>query len=75
MHRAPPGSTFTYPAYALAERIADGAIHALGVVFALGGATLLTGFALLHADSGRALAVGVYGLALIATFVASPATT
>ena len=71
MHRAPPGSTFTYPAYARAERIADGAIHALGVAFALGGATLLTGFALLHADSGRALAVGIYGVALIATFVAS----
>jgi hemolysin III len=71
MHRAPPGSTFTYPAYARAERIADGAIHALGVAFAFAGATLLTSFALLHADSGRALAVGVYGLALIATFVAS----
>lgn len=71
MHRAPPGSTFSYPAYARAERIADGAIHALGVAFALAGATLLTAFALLHADGGRALAVAVYGLALVATFVAS----
>ena len=71
MHRAPPGSAFRYPSYARSERIADGAIHAIGVIFALGGATLLTGFALLHADSGRALAVGIYGLALIATFVAS----
>lgn len=60
-----------YPAYARSERIADGTIHAIGVTFALVGATILTSFALMHAESGRALAVGIYGLALIGTFVAS----
>lgn len=62
---------FTYPSYARAERIADGVIHAIGVVFALAGAILLTTFALRHAESGRALAVAVYGIALMATFLAS----
>lgn len=71
MNRPPPGSPFTYPAYARSERIADAAVHAIGVAFALAGASLLTAFALMHADSGRALAVGIYGLALIATFLAS----
>jgi hemolysin III len=63
--------TSSYPAYARSERIADGAIHAIGVTLALAGAVLLTTFALLHADSRRALAVGIYGIALIGTFVAS----
>jgi len=60
-----------YPAYARSERIADGVVHALGVSFALAGASLLTVFAFRHAESGRALAVAVYGLALMATFIAS----
>jgi len=67
MHR--PSSD--YPAYARSERIADGVIHALGVIFALAGASLLTLFAIRHAESGRALAVAVYGLALMGTFIAS----
>lgn len=61
----------TYPAYARSERIADGVIHALGVTFALAGAIMLITLAIRHADSGRALAVAVYGLALMGTFVAS----
>ncbi len=72
MNRATPSQpTSTYPAYARSERIADGTVHALGVAFALAGASLLTGFALFHLDSTRAAAVAVYGLALIGTFVAS----
>ena len=67
MDRAPSA----YPAYARSERIADGVVHALGVTFALAGAILLTTFAMRHADGGRALAVAVYGLALMGTFVAS----
>ncbi|TNC50097.1 hemolysin III [Rubellimicrobium rubrum] len=63
--------SFVYPAYARSERIADGVIHALGVTFALTGASILTTFAILHADSARAVAVAVYGLALIGTFIAS----
>lgn len=69
--RTPRPKPAPYPAYARSERIADGTIHAIGVAFALAGAVLLTGFALIHAESDRALAVGIYGLALIGTFVAS----
>jgi hemolysin III len=66
-----PMPTSSYPAYARSERIADATVHAIGVTFALAGASMLTVFALLHADSARAMAVAVYGVALIATFVAS----
>lgn len=59
-----------YPAYARAERIADGVVHGLGVAFALTGAALLTAAALSE-GGGQAVAVGVYGAALSATFVAS----
>jgi hemolysin III len=67
MHHQPSA----YPSYARSERIADGIIHALGVSFALAGASLLTLFAMRHAESGRALAVAVYGVALMGTFIAS----
>lgn len=66
-----PRPSSAYPAYARSERIADGVIHALGVSFALAGALILTLFAIRHAESGRALAVAIYGVALMGTFVAS----
>jgi hemolysin III len=68
-HPTPPPSS--YPAYARSERIADGTIHAIGVTFALAGGSMLTVFAIEHADSARAMAVAIYGIALVATFVAS----
>jgi hemolysin III len=60
-----------YPAYARAERIADGVMHALGVTFALTGAVVLIVFAALSASGGEIAAVSVYAAALIATFTAS----
>jgi hemolysin III len=66
--RPPPAP---YPAYARSERIADGTVHAIGVLFALAGASVLTGFAVLHLDVTRAAAVAIYGAALVGTFVAS----
>lgn len=62
-----------YPAYALSERIADGVIHALGVMFAITGAVLLIIFAAQNGegDGGHIAAVAIYGGALIATFTAS----
>jgi hemolysin III len=60
-----------YPAYARAERIADGVIHGLGVSFALTGAVLLVVFAALQAEAGQIAAVIIYGAALVATFTAS----
>ncbi len=65
---SPPSS---YPAYARSERIADGVIHAMGVTFALIGGVILTILAALHAEGGAAVAAGIYGAALMATFVAS----
>jgi len=64
-------ATSDYPAYARSERIADGVIHALGVAFAMAGAVVITAFAALYADGWQAAAIGVYGAALVATFVAS----
>ncbi|WP_334065097.1 PAQR family membrane homeostasis protein TrhA [Limimaricola cinnabarinus] len=62
-----------YPAYARSERIADGVIHALGVIFALSGAVLLIVFSALAAEvrAERIAAVAIYGGALVATFSAS----
>ena len=60
-----------YPAYARSERIADGTIHALGLLFALTGATGLIVWSAVHAGAGHIAALSVYGAALIATFAAS----
>ncbi len=61
-----------YPVYARAERIADGVIHALGMIFALTGAVLLIVYAAFNGTSGGTIAaVAVYAGALIATFTAS----
>ena len=60
-----------YPAYARSERIADGLIHALGVIFAVVGAVVLIVFAALGAHAGEIAAVAIYGGALMATFLAS----
>ncbi|HSG57734.1 MAG TPA: hemolysin III family protein [Paracoccaceae bacterium] len=64
-----------YPAYSRAERIADGTVHAIGVLLAVTGAVLLIVLAAtigpdgLH--GGHIAGIAVYGGALIATFVAS----
>lgn len=71
-----------YPAYSRAERIADGTVHAAGVIFAVTGAIMLTVLATTGHDAGGntanpalhgglIAAIAVYGAALIATFVAS----
>ena len=65
-----------YPTYPRAARIADGLIHLLGVILAITGAVGLIVATALWAYQGQigggtVAAVAVYGLALIATFVAS----
>ncbi len=60
-----------YPTPAKAERIADGAVHAVGVIGAVTGAVMLF---VLHAGMvswGQLTALAIYGAALMATFVAS----
>lgn len=61
----------TYPRYALSERIADGTIHALGVVFATVGTILLMVYATARVDDAPVAAIAVYGAALILGFSAS----
>ena len=60
-----------YPAYARSERIADGTLHAFGVVAALTGAIFLLVWAIGIVSGGLIVALVVYGVALVATFTAS----
>lgn len=60
-----------YPAYARSERIADGTMHAIGVLGAVTGAVMLTLWSAGTASSAQMVALAVYGVTLIATFAAS----
>ena len=60
-----------YPTYARAERIADGTMHAIGVLGAVTGAVVLIVWSSGNASAGQVAAISVYGATLIATFVAS----
>jgi hemolysin III len=60
-----------YPSYARSERIADGTMHAIGVLGALSGAIVLLIWSAGIASSGQMAALAVYGATLIATFAAS----
>ncbi len=60
-----------YPTYARSERIADGAMHAIGVLGAITGAVILIIWASGHASGGHIAAISIYGATLIATFTAS----
>jgi len=64
-------SDWSYPHYALSERIADGTIHALGVVLAITGTVLLIVFAALRVEDAPIAAIAIYGAALILGFAAS----
>ncbi len=61
----------TYPTYARSERIADGAMHLLGVFGACIGALLLLIWSTGRVSSAQGVALGIYGAALVATFAAS----
>ena len=60
-----------YPTYARSERIADGTMHALGVMGAIIGAIVLIVWTSGQATAAHITAIAVYGATLIATFVAS----
>lgn len=64
-------SDWSYPRYARSERIADGTIHALGVILATIGTVLLIVFATTGVDDAPLAAIAVYGAALILGFAAS----
>lgn len=60
-----------YPTYARSERIADGTMHAVGVLGAITGTIVLIVWSTGTATAGQIAAISVYGATLIATFVAS----
>ena len=60
-----------YPIQTRAERIADGSLHAVGVILAVTGAVLLIVLASGKTGPGTIAAISIYSGALIATFVAS----
>ncbi|MBB5720934.1 hemolysin III [Loktanella ponticola] len=60
-----------YPTDAKSERIADGSMHAVGVIGSLTGAILLILLTFETASAGQMAALAVYGVALTSTFVAS----
>lgn len=60
-----------YPAYSLAERIADGTVHGFGVALAITGGILLIVFGATATDGSMVAGLSVYAAALMATFVMS----
>ncbi len=60
-----------YPNYARTERIADGTMHAIGVLGASTGAIALIVWSAGVASAGQVAAIAIYGATLIATFAAS----
>lgn len=60
-----------YPTYARSERIADGTMHAIGVIGAISGAVVLIVWAAGMSSAGQIAAIAIYGATLIATFTAS----
>jgi hemolysin III len=63
--------TGLYPTDAISERIADGTVHAFGLLGALAGAVILISWSAFNATPGQIAAISVYGATLIATFAAS----
>lgn len=60
-----------YPNYTRSERVADGTMHMLGVSGAIVGATFLAIWNFGQVSGGQTAALVIYGLALVATFIAS----
>lgn len=63
--------TSLYPAYSRSERIADGAMHLLGVMGALIGIILLPIWGESNISSGGFVSLLIYAFSLLATFLAS----
>jgi hemolysin III len=61
----------TYPDYTRGERIADGAIHAVGIFFAIIATIILIIGASGNSSFWTVVALSIYGAALIGSFVAS----
>ena len=66
LHPEPP-----YPVYARSERVADAAMHVLGLAGALSGTIWLIVWAWSRVGGAHTLALSVYGATLVAGFAAS----
>lgn len=73
MSRDQNHSYAVFPTYSRAEHIADGIVHVLGVTFGLAACTTLFVAALPSHDALLWLALGLYGLGLMAMLVCSAA--
>jgi len=60
-----------YPTYTRSERVADGSMHAIGVIGSVLGAALLLNWSAPVASAWEVAAITIYALTLIATFTAS----
>ena len=62
-----------FPSYTRPELIADGCVHAIGVIGGLCAASILIAIALTHLSPGAAAAVTIYALGMLAVFCFSAA--
>jgi hemolysin III len=62
-----------FPKYSFGERVADGAIHIIGVTASLSAATILVIFAFHHLPSLSLVSLSIYGVGLVAVFSCSAA--
>ena len=60
-----------YPSYPLAERIADGIVHVLGIVGSIVGITLLLALGWPHLTGGEIAGITIYSIAILLAFTAS----
>ncbi|MEM5492558.1 hemolysin III family protein [Hoeflea sp. AS16] len=60
-----------YPEYTRSERVADGSMHAIGVIGSVLGAVLLLMWSAPVASPWEVAAISIYAITLIATFTAS----
>ncbi|MEP3438162.1 MAG: hemolysin III family protein [Hoeflea sp.] len=60
-----------YPDYTRSERVADGSMHAIGVIGSVFGATVLLMWSAPVASAWEIAATAIYAITLIATFTAS----
>ncbi|MFQ6553941.1 PAQR family membrane homeostasis protein TrhA [Aestuariibius insulae] len=60
-----------YPAYPRPDRIADGIVHALGIVGSITGVILLVALGWAHLSGEELAGIAIYATAIIAAFIAS----
>ncbi len=62
-----------FPTYTRSEEIADGIVHAIGILFGIGGIAALIALSVTRLDAAASTAVLIYGCGMLAVFVCSAA--